>query len=145
MKNGFYIDKGNQIEFMGAGQISIGSGLKTDSRFSYDYSGKPQSLIRRGRKTARTATVTLQIARSVISHDINIFDIVALYESIAGKVGDLYWNGSYEGMFCVRGVSFSFAIDAIDIVSAVQISIELVEGYRVTEPKKRSIGTYHYF
>ena len=32
----------------------------------------------------------------------------------------------------MRGVSFSLAVDAIDIVTGVQISLELTEGYTET-------------
>ena len=136
MKNGLYIDSNNQIEFMGAGQLSMGAGMKIDTRYSYDYSSRPQSLARRGHKTARTATITLQIARNALAQGLNLFDVVALYESIAGQSGELYWNEQNEGYFCVRGVSFSFETDAIDIVSAVQISLELAEGYRATKKQK---------
>ncbi len=142
MKNGFYIDEQNQIEFVGAAQLSIGAGLQLDSRFAYDYSKKPQSITRRRKKTARTATVTLQVARNVLAPDINLFEIVEQFEGIAGRTGDLYWNEVREGSFFVRGVSFSFAVDAVDIISAVQISLELAESYQKTDTKQSKPAKY---
>ena len=67
MKNGIYIDSEHQLEFVGTGQISIGEGLQLDQRFAYDYSKRPQSITRRKKKTARTATVTLQVARGALA------------------------------------------------------------------------------
>lgn len=145
MKNGIYIDDEHQLEFMGTGQISIGEGLQLDQRFAYDYSKAPQSLTRRKKKTARTATVTLQIARGALAPELNLFDVVDDFSLIAGKTGDLYWNEAREGKFCVRGVSFSFALDAIDIVSAVQVSLELTESYTPTEKKPRVKAEYSLF
>jgi hypothetical protein len=145
MKNGIYIDEQNQLEFVGVGQLSIGAGLQLDSRFSYDYSKKPQSITRRKKKTARTATVTLQIARNAMAQDLNIFEIIESFENIAGQTGDLYWNNANEGAFCVRGVSFSFAVDAVDIISAVQISLELTESYKKTETKSRKVARVELF
>lgn len=142
MKNGIYIDEQNQIEFVGAGQLSIGAGLQLDSRFAYDYSKKPQSITRRKKKTARTATVTMQVARNVLAPDINLFEVVESFEGIAGQTGDLYWNEAREGSFCVRSVSFSFAVDAVDIISAVQVSLELTESYQKTETKHSQAAKY---
>ena len=122
---------------MGTGQLSIGAGLQLDSRFAYDYSKRPQSITRRKRKTARTATVTLQIARNAVVPDMNLFETVDSFAEIAGRTGDLYWNGANEGKFCIRGVSFSFATDAIDIISAVQVSLELTECRQETKTKGR--------
>lgn len=145
MKNGIYIDEQNQLEFVGTGQLSIGAGLQLDSRFAYDYSKRPQSITRRKKKTARTATITLQIARNAMAQDLNIFEIIESFENIAGQTGDLYWNNANEGSFCVRGVSFSFAVDVVDIISAVQISMELTESYKKTETKSRKVARVELF
>lgn len=129
MKNGFIFSDGSTLDFIGAGQLSVGDGMQLDSKFSYDYSKKSQAITRRKKKTARTATCTLQIMRSVLNPEQNIFSVVSDFEAIVGQVGNLYWNGGNAGSFCVRGVSFSFAVDAIDIASGVQISLELTESY----------------
>ncbi len=145
MKNGIYIDSEHQLEFVGTGQISIGEGLQLDQRFAYDYSKRPQSITRRKKKTARTATVTLQVARGALAPGLNLFDVVDDFSALAGQTGDLYWNEAREGKFCVRGVSFSFAIDAIDIASAVQVSLELTESYAPAEKKPRVKAEYSLF
>ncbi|MBR4986454.1 MAG: hypothetical protein IKY83_12030 [Proteobacteria bacterium] len=145
MKNGFYIDEQNQLEFVGTGQISIGDGMQLDQRYANDYSKRPQSIVRRRKKTARTATVTLQIARSALMPELNVFDVVDDFSALAGQTGDLYWNEAREGKFCVRGVSFSFALDAVDIVSAVQVSLELTESYTPEAKKKRVKAEYSLF
>ncbi|MBQ9243473.1 MAG: hypothetical protein IJ165_09695 [Proteobacteria bacterium] len=54
--------------------------------------------------------------------ELNLFDVVDDFSALAGQTGDLYWNEAREGKFCVRGVSFSFAIDAIDKVQMVNAS-----------------------
>lgn len=137
MKNGFVFEDGNELEFVGAGQLSIGAGLELDQRFAYDFSRKPQAIVRRKRKTARTATVTLQISRAPNSPEMNLFDIVSEFEDSTGKVGGLYWNARREGTFCIRGTSFSCAVDAVDIVSSLQVSLELVESYQRTNESQR--------
>ena len=144
MKNGFILTDGKEIEFAGTGQLSIGEGMQLDNRFSYDYSKKPQSITRRKRKTARAATLTMQVARNVLLQEQNLFEYVECFEQVCGKSGDLYWNGRREGAFCVRGVSFSFAVDAVDIATAVQISIELTESYTKKQTGNRNIKIRHF-
>ena len=145
MKNGFIFTDGKELEFIGVGQLSIGAGLQLDSRFAYDYSKRPQSIMRRRRKTARTATLTLQISRNALNPGMNLFESVDAHELLVGQTGDIYWNGANVGTFCVRGASFSFAVDAIDIATAVQISLELTESYQKAETKRRTISKVEVF
>ena len=59
------------------------------------------------------------------------------FAQFVGQTGDLYWNEASEGSFCVRGASFSFAVDAVDIATAVQVSLELTESYKAAKTKRR--------
>lgn len=130
MKNGFIFSDGNELEFIGAGQLNFGDGLELSQRFAYDCSKRPQSITFRKRTTARTGTINLAFTHSDVP---NIFNAIADYEAVCGRVADLYWNNQNRGKFLVKSVQFSPSIDAVDIISAVQIGIEIQEGY---EPQK---------
>lgn len=134
MKNGFVIDN-QDFEILGASTLSIGQGVETKQRFAYDYSHNPQSITFRRRKTARSANMTLQINRSIVP---NLFAEKDRYEAICGQLADLYFNDEYIGNFVIKSVQFSFAVDCIDIISAMQIGIELKEGYQA---KKAEVPT----
>ena len=89
--------------------------------------------------------VAAEMARGALAPGLNLFNVVDDFSALAGQTGDLYWNEAREGKFCVRGVSFSFAIDAIDIASAVQVSLELTESYAPAEKKPRVKAEYSLF
>lgn len=129
MKNGFIFSDGNEFEFTGAGQLNFGNGMELSQRFAYDCSKRPQSITFRKRTTARTGTINISFTHSDVP---NIFNEIANYESICGRVAELYWNSQNRGKFLIKSVQFSPSIDAIDIISALQIGIEVQEGY---EPK----------
>ena len=126
MKYGFETKDGQSFEFVGDMSMSVGSGMQLDTRYGHDASKQPQSLTRRKRNQAKTATVNIAITRA---HKTNLFDEVQKYESLAGSIGELTWAYQDMGLWCVRDVSFSFGVDAVDIVSSLQISMSLSEGY----------------
>ena len=125
MKNGFVI-KDQDFEILGAASISIGQGMELAQRFAYDASHNPQSIAYRKRRTARTSNLTVNINRSIVT---NLFSEKDRYEKICGKTGDLWWNDEYIGLFLIKSVQFSIVTDPIDIISALQIGLELVEAY----------------
>lgn len=131
MKNGFVINN-DEFEILGASQISIGQGIEVNQRFAYDYSHIPQSISFRKRRTARTANLTVNINRSIVS---NLFAEKDRYEGICGKIGDLWWNDEYIGQFLIKSVQFSIATDPIDIYAGLQIGIEMKEAYVETKSK----------
>lgn len=131
--------KDRQFEFVGEMTMSIGSGMTLDSRYGHDASNRPQALTRRKRRQARTATVNVTIGRA---HVRNIFDEVQKYEALAGAVGELTWAAQDLGLWCVRDVSFSFGIDAIDIAASVQVSMSLSEGYVRPESTAKQADTF---
>lgn len=140
MKNGL-IFTDTQFEFIGEGQMSMGSGLELSQRFAYDYSNKSQSIAYRKKGTAKTGSITITFNHSQVT---NIFDEIAGYESIAGKVGNLYWNGTDLGKYLVKSVQFSLAVDGIDIVSSAQIGIEIQEGYEKEKKKTTKAAPAEY-
>ena len=123
MKYGIETKDGQRFEFIGEMSMSVGSGMAIDTRYGNDASKQPQGLTRRKRNQARTATVNITVYRA------NIFDEVQKYEILCGVVGELTWAGQDMGLWCVRDVSFSFSVDAVDVASSVQVSMSLSEGY----------------
>ena len=126
MKNGIVINN-EDFEILGGQTLSIGQGVETKQRFSYDSSHNPQSIVYRIRKVARSANLNIVINRSIVQ---NLFSEKDRYEAIVGKMGDLWWNDEYIGLFLIKSVQFSLATDPIDIISGLQIGVELVEGYQ---------------
>lgn len=134
MKNGFII-KGEDFEILGAASISIGQGVEVKQRYAYDYSRHPQSIAYRRRRTARTGNLTVVLNRSIVS---NLFVEKDRYEALCGNTGDLYWNDDYIGQFLIKSIQFSLSVDQQDIISALQIGIEMNEAYT---PKKVEVPT----
>lgn len=126
MKNGFVFSE-DEFAFTGAGQLSMGAGIETSTRFAYDYSKTAQSIAWRKTTTARTGSISIAFNHSQVE---NIFNEIAKYEEIAGQAGDLYWNSQNLGKFLIRSVQISLALDGIDIISSAQIGLEIVEAYR---------------
>ena len=133
MRNGFVFSDDSELEFTGAGQLNFGNGMELSQRFAYDCSKRPQSITFRKRPIAQTGTINLAFTHSDVA---NIFNAIADYEAICGRVANLYWNGQDRGKFLIKSVQFSPSIDAIDIISAVQIGIEIQEGYEPKTTKK---------
>lgn len=125
MKNGFVFTD-EPFEFTGATQMSIGAGLDLSQRFAYDYSKRAQSITFRKRSTAKTGSVQITFNHTQVS---NIFDEISKYEEIAGQVGEFWWNGRNIGKYLIKSVQISLAIDGIDIISSVQIGLDIQEGY----------------
>lgn len=125
MKNGFVFNDGETI-LTGTGQLSMGDGMDLSQRFAYDYSKRPQSIAFRKKDTAKTGSISIAFNRLEVD---NIFDEIARYEAMAGKVGLLFWNGRNLGKFMIISVQFSLAVDGIDIVSACSIGLEIKEGF----------------
>lgn len=136
MNYGIKPEKGEFIEFIGEMTLSIGDGLDLDTRFGYDASKKPQSLTRRRLNTAKTASLNVTLTRFAAA---DLFKELEKYEQAAGVVGELFWDGLDLGLWCVKDVSFSLAVDAVDVISALQISINLCEGYVARKAKKVDI------
>lgn len=126
MKNGFVFSE-DEFAFTGAGQLSMGAGIETSTRFAHDYSKTAQSIAWRKTATARTGSINIAFNHSQVE---NIFNEIAKYEEIAGQAGDLYWNSKNLGKFLIRSVQISLALDGIDIISSAQIGLEIVEAYQ---------------
>ncbi|MBR2307864.1 MAG: hypothetical protein IKA48_11785 [Fibrobacter sp.] len=139
MKNGFVFSDDNELEFTGAGQLSFGNGMELSQRFAYDGSKRPQTITFRKRPLARTGTINIAFTHSDVS---NIFNAIADYEAVCGRVANLYWNGQNRGKYLIKSVQISPSIDAIDIISSVQIGIEVQEGYepKTTKHLKRRVS-----
>lgn len=126
MRYGFVTKSGDEYEFKGVLTMSIGSGMTLDTRYGYDASRRPQSLTRRKRNAARTASLNITVGRS---ETVDLFSEIQKYEELAGATGYLIWTGNNHGLWCVKDISCSLAVDTTDIISSVQISINLSEGY----------------
>lgn len=126
MQYGFVIQNDGEYNFVGNMSLSVGDGLELDSRYGWDASKRPQSLVRRKRNTAKTASVNIAINRTA---SVDLFAEIQKYEALSGSVGEFYWAGTDEGLWCVKDISFSLATDGIDIISSVQISINIAEGF----------------
>ncbi len=126
MKNGFVFSD-YEFELIGQGQMSLGHGLEVSQRFAYDYSRSPQAIAyRKKRGVARRGSVSMAFKASQVK---NVFNEVARYEALAGQTGFLWWNGQSQGRFLIRSVQLSFAVDGIDIISSVQVGLEIQEGF----------------
>ncbi len=126
MRYGFVTKSGDEYEFKGTLSMSIGSGMELDTRYGYDASKRPQSLTRRKRNAARTASLNITIVRTSV---VDLFSEIQKYEELAGATGDLFWADNNHGLWCIKDISYSLAIDTTDIISSIQISINLSEGY----------------
>ncbi len=125
MKNGFVFSD-NEFELTGEGQLSMGEGLEMSQRFAYDYSKRPQTIVFRKRRTARTGSVSVTFGHAQVE---NVFDEIAKYEAIVGRVGEFYWNKQNLGKFLIKSAQMSFALDGVDIISGCQIGLEIQEGF----------------
>lgn len=126
MRHGIISTDQRSYTFSGQMTLSIGDGLTLDTRYGYDASKRPQSLVRRRSNAARTGTIQV-VFNKVNAPD--LFTEIQKYEELAGVVGELWWDGKSEGQWCIRDVSISLAVDAVDIVYGVQISMHIAESY----------------
>lgn len=118
------------IELIGAVSFSTGDGLELTSRYGYDASRLPQSLTRRKRNTALTATANLVFSPTLCaSKGVSIMDYISTLEGIVGAKITLYWQGREKGGFVVRSAQFSTGIDPYTIFSEVSVGLSFTEGY----------------
>lgn len=123
-----------EFEIVGAQSVSIGQGIETTQKKSYDFSKNPQSITYRKKTTAKTGSISAAVNRSAGP---NIFEWIPKFEALAGKIGRLVWDGADLGNFCVKSVQFSFALDAVDVISSISIGMEIQEGYVKDEAKTK--------
>ena len=138
MKNGIVVgDK--EIEFIGDGSYSEGNGLEMSSRFTYDYSKKPQGITRRKREIAKTASVRFSFTSIECVQKIkkNVFDYTAILEQSVSNNCDLFWNGENRGKFAVISAQFSPVLDSVDIVSGCSVALTFTEAHI----SKKVVGT----
>ena len=130
--NYFVIDTQKTIvPIYGAVSFSTGDGLDLSSRYGYDYSKKPQSLIYRKRNTALTATVQMAFTPSfIIEKDKKPFDYIADLEESCGKKVDFYWNGQPVGSFVIQSIQFALTTDVYAGFSQCSVSISMTEAYK---------------
>lgn len=140
MRYGFVTKSGDEYEFKGVLTMSIGSGMTLDTRYGYDASRRPQSLTRRKRNAARTASLNITVGRS---ETVDLFSEIQKYEELAGTAGELFWDDNNYGLWCIKDISYSLAIDTTDIISSIQISINLGEGYVENVKAKRKPVTVY--
>ena len=126
MRYGFETKNGDHYEFFGQMTLSIGDGQDLSARYGYDASKRPQSIVWRKRKLSRTGSIQIACNRTVVQ---DLFAEMQKYEDVAGGVGDLWWDGQNMGVWCIKDVSLSLAIDAVDIIYGLQISMNIAEGY----------------
>lgn len=138
MNNYFVIKKYNGgkeaekevIAIIGATTYSTGDGLELTSRYGYDASRLPQSLTKRKRNTALTATMNINFTPALcIQSGVEIPQYISTLEGLVGDRVTLYWQGRERGDFIIKSVQFSTAIDTYSIFSEVSVSINLQEGW----------------
>ena len=118
------------IPIIGAVSLSTGDGLDTKTRYGYDYSKKPVSLVYRRRNTALTATVQAVFNNSLcLQNNVSIMDYLSTLEGMAGRKVRLIWNNQTISEFIVISVQFAGSVDCEDLFSQMQVSFSLTEGY----------------
>lgn len=121
---------GVRIPLLGVGiTYSTGDSLELSQRYSHDATDTSQSITRRVRNTALTATLSLALTPyTTAQEDILITDYIAWLEDLCGKRVSLVFNGVPQPEFVVQSVSISCEADSITVFGSVSISISLTEG-----------------
>jgi hypothetical protein len=131
MNNYFIVEKTEEkVPLIGATTYSTGDGLELTFRYAYDAGRQPQSLVRRKRNTALTATLNLNFTPSLcVKNGTNIMEFISKLEGIVGTKVTLYWQGKEKGSFVIKAAQFSTAVDVYSIYSEVSVGFSLIEGY----------------
>lgn len=111
--------------------FSQGQSLETRDKFSKDYTNTPQSVTRCVRSQAKTYTISYRL---FYPEYVDLFSKVSEIEDSAGRTGHLYYSGLDLGLSLIQGVSLSFEIDAASVLSAVNVSLNVVSALQPKKP-----------
>ena len=131
----FIPEMGENVEIIGAQSLSIGRGVETSGRYSYDASHTPQGTFRRVRNTAGTITINATISPEICAQKgVSVPDHVSTCAGIVGARVGVIWCGNDLGKFIVKSCQFSADLDPVWGFATVSMAFSLVEG-RVHNPQ----------
>lgn len=120
----------SEIDIIGESTLSTGDSLDVSSRYTYDYSRRPVSIVHRRRNTALTATLQMAFnGVSCVSAGVDMMQHISALDQLCGRRIRLLWSGLPIYTFVVKSVQISGSIDCNDIFQAAQVSLSLTEGF----------------
>lgn len=143
MENYLVLPDSKILPLIGAVTYSTGDGLDVSSRYGYDYSNAPQSLVYRKRNTALTASVQLSFNNRmcVDAGLMNILEYIDDIQDSVGRLVKLYWNGRNTGSFILLSAQFSATVDHLQIFPDMAVSMSFTEGFVRYENLSTAVST----